>query len=102
MNGIPALLRRLLLCWLTLCVAGAGAAPYALPRPAEAEEIPTQAEEIVAQAATVREAPGKVLRRVLVVDRSGPVSSGRCGFRRLAARAAARPTLRTLEVRHQV
>jgi hypothetical protein len=95
-----SLLRRLLLCGLTLCVAGAGAAPYALPRPAEAEEAETQAEEFVSPAVANRDS-SKEFRRALPVARSAPVAKGRPS-RRPVADAALRPTLRALEVRLQV
>ena len=101
MSPISALLRRLLLCGLTLCVAAAGAAPYALPRPAEAEEAETQAEEVASLATAGRDS-AKELRRPSPIERAAPVAQRRPASRCPVADPARRPSLRTLEVRLQV
>lgn len=101
MSDVSALLRRLPLLGLTLCVALAGAA-YALPRPAEAE-IEGDVEEAAVAVTAGRYAAPRPARRAMPVamspserdPRSAPPAC-------VEARPTVRPSLRTLEVRTQV
>ena len=100
----PILLRRLLACLLTLCVAGGGMAAYAVPAVAEIE-TDGEAGKSACESATGHAPLSQTGRRKAVLARlsilvgvEGPLGSGRD-----RGPAAARPlSLRALEVRIQV
>ena len=91
--------RRVMLFWLTLCVAGTGLA-YALPRLSESG-AEVKAEEVAAEAVFARVRADRV-RQAGSVPSVATSRRATCLLTAVRSAIALRPTLRTLQVRTQV